>query len=166
MLDSQVPPVVGMEGVGDVARRIDAGDAGRQVLIHHDAAVDVQSGLCRELDARRDADADDHEVGGLGPTSGEHDLLHRAVAPDAVTPVPSRSATPLSAWIRANTAPRSEPRTRCRATTPGSMRVTSAPIWRAEAATSVPIQPPTMTATRLADRTASARRIESSRFRR
>ena len=49
---------------GDVAGRVDAGRAGAQAIVDHDAAVDLQAGGARQLERRLDADAEHHQVGG------------------------------------------------------------------------------------------------------
>src|ERR687898_632746 len=58
----------------------------------------------------------------------------------ASKPVPRRSLTPWSACRRAKYRPTSGPRTRSRGWDSGSTITTSVPRWRADAATSVPIQ--------------------------
>src|SRR5207244_6136270 len=59
----------------DVARGIYAGRAGLEILVHHDAAVDLQSGLLGERKARPHADADHDEVGRERRAALELDLL-------------------------------------------------------------------------------------------
>ena len=67
----------------------------------------------------------------------------------ASTAVPVRRSTPWSRWIAPYTSPTSRPSTRSSGTSSCSISVTSSPFWRAEAATSAPIQPAPITATLL-----------------
>ena len=166
VLGAHVAVVVRVPGVGDVAGGVDARDGGLEVLVDDDAVVDMQAGRPCEFGA------------GVTPTPTTttsaasarpslSTISSTVSAPrSSLTPVPGRSVTPLSACSRRNTSPISSPTMRCSGVGAGPIRVTSAPIWRAGAATSEPIQPAPMTATRVAVRMASWRRTASSMVRR
>jgi hypothetical protein len=47
----------------DIARGVDAGDAGLEISIHRDAAVERETGLFRQRQPRTHPDADDHHIG-------------------------------------------------------------------------------------------------------
>src|SRR3954470_21445301 len=80
VLDAQLVPVEGVEGVRHVARREHAGHARLEPLAHEDAVAGGESRLLGELRARRHADPDDHEVAVEGGSAGEPHPLHAAVA--------------------------------------------------------------------------------------
>ena len=56
-------PVSRIRPARDVAGGEDARDAGLEVLVHRDAAVDGEACLFRQGDRRPHADADDDEIG-------------------------------------------------------------------------------------------------------
>jgi hypothetical protein len=58
VLDAQPLAAVWVGPAGDVACRENAGRAGFEIFIDEDAAIDPQSGLLGEIDARPHADAD------------------------------------------------------------------------------------------------------------
>ncbi len=82
MLDADVLLVAGVPGVGDIARGVDIGDVGLEVLVDEDAVVDPEPGrLIGQLGSRGDADADDHDICGLDATVAEDDLLDVLATP-------------------------------------------------------------------------------------
>ena len=167
VLDADPLAVEGVVGVGDVAGGEDAGRAGLQVLVDEDPVVDGEAGLRGELGARLHADADDDEVAvERAPVAGA-DALDRACRPRR----PRRRSRAASArrGRRGCRGRRRRPRRRARARAgprAGSRTVTSRPRWRAEAATSAPIQPAPITTTAPPRSSRSRRASESSTLRR
>ena len=62
----------------DIARGVDAGDAGFEIGVHGDAAIDRKPGLFGQREARPHADADHHDIGLDHATA----LQRRALAVD------------------------------------------------------------------------------------
>src|SRR5215471_4004434 len=52
VLDAQPLATVGIGPAGNVAGRVNAGNAGFEVFIDHHAAIDSQAGVVREINAR------------------------------------------------------------------------------------------------------------------
>ena len=95
MLDPQAAAVEGVMGVGDVAGGEHARDAGLEALVGQDAVVDWMPGGLGQPGARRNADADDDEVGldrrrrhGSGPARPSRSPSKRS------TVVSGRNSTP------------------------------------------------------------------------
>ena len=148
VLDADALAVEGVVGVGDVAGGEHAVRAGLQVLVDEDPVVDGDPGLLGELGARLHADADDHEV------AVEH-ARRRWCGHARRRPRPRRPRRrcPSASGRRGRCGRRGRwRRHRCPARARagrviGSRTVTSRPRWRAEAATSAPIQPAPTTTT-------------------
>ena len=120
-----------------------------------------------QLGARRDADPDDDEVAlDRAPVAGADPLARRRRPRRPRRRCRAAARRRGRRGRRGRPAPTSGPSTRSSGTAAGSMTVTSAPRWRADAATSAPIQPAPMTTTlppasrrpRSASQSASVRR--------
>ena len=111
-----------------------------------------------QLDPRRDTDTDDDDVGGLDLAVVEHDLLDAGGAPQLDDAALQTQPDAVVGVQPPEHLPDLAPRTRWSGTGEGSTSTTSAPIWRADAATSEPIHPAPTTTTRPAPRTASPSR--------
>ena len=68
--------------LGAFADRVDAGSAGLECIVDHDAALDRDAGIARQIGARPDADRHDHRVGRDGAAVLQRDGLDAMFAAD------------------------------------------------------------------------------------
>ena len=138
-----------MPGAGHVAGGEHVGHRGAQALVDRDPVVDVDSGVRAQVDTRGDADPDDHEVAVDRLAADRSERCATAPSPsNASTPSPSSNSTPCRGGRRGRRRRSPDRRPGSAGSSSGSIKATSSPLWRDEAASSQPIQPAPTTTTR------------------
>ena len=152
--------------VRDVAGGEHVRRARPQQLVDEDAVVDGEAGLLGEARARLHADADDDEVAVERlPVGGAH-ALDRARALEGLDAGPEQHPHAVVGVDVAVDGAELGPQHALQRHRGGSTTVTSRPRWRADAATSAPIQPAPTTTTEPPRSSRARSASESSTLRR